>query len=76
MKNNGLVQGSKEQSKQLIINHNNVYVHTNITPLENGLYEYEEVVYTVNEYIELMQAQITDTELALVEIYETLGGAL
>lgn len=90
MKNVGIVYGNGEQAKALVIGKDTVYVHTDITPItgdEYGefaedLYSFTEVQYGKDEYIELMAQQneqlnkdITDTQLALCEIYETLGGA-
>ena len=36
-------------------------------------YEYDMVQYEKNEFIKAQSEQITDTELALCEIYESLG---
>ena len=54
MKNMGVVKGSKEQAKELIVGFDTVYVHKNIKKLEDGDYQYEEVQYDKDEYIELM----------------------
>ena len=88
MKIVGRVQGNSEQAKALVIGKDTVYVHTDITPVEKDgkvvedLFSYNEVQYDKDEYIEQMAQQneklgndITDTQLALCEIYETLGGA-
>ncbi len=88
MKIVGRVQGNSEQAKALVIGKDTVYVHTDITPFEEDgkvvedLFSYNEVQYNKDEYIEQMAQQneklgndITDTQLALCEIYETLGGA-
>ena len=63
-------------------------MHTDIVPVEKDgkvvedLFSYTEVQYGKDEYIELMAKQneqlgndLTDTQLALCEIYETIGGA-
>ena len=89
------VLGSAEQARPLVIGWDTVYVHTNIRPairkrLIDGefkeielpdMYEYDEIQYTKDEYIELMAQQskqlsteLLDTQLALCELYETLGG--
>lgn len=80
MKNMGVVKGSEEQAKELIVGFDTVYVHKNIKKLENGDYQYEEVQYDKDEYIELMakinktlEKQVTDTQLALTELYEMKG---
>lgn len=96
MRNVGLVTGSAEQAKPLVIGKDTVYVHSNIVPatrktmrdgelvdeLCDGLYTYEETQYDKDEYLMLvieeknrLAAEITDTQLALCELYETLGGA-
>lgn len=88
MKVIGTVQGNAEQAKALVIGKDTVYVHTDIVPVEkdgkvvDDLFSYTEVQYGKDEYIELMAQQneqlnndLTDTQLALCEIYETIGGA-
>lgn len=79
------VTGSAEQAIPLIVGIDTVYVHTNIREIEveisDGVfqtqYQYDEYQYTKDEYIkllseknELLESQLTDTQLALVEIYE------
>lgn len=88
MKLIGTVWGNSEQAKALVIGKDTVYVHTDIVPVEKegkiveGLFSYTEVQYGKDEYIELMAQQneqlgndLTDTQLALCELYETIGGA-
>lgn len=88
MKLIGTVQGNSEQARALVIGKDTVYVHTDIVPVEKDgkvvedLFSYTEVQYGKDEYIELMANQneqlgndMTDTQLALCEIYETIGGA-
>ena len=88
MKVIGTVQGNAEQAKALVIGKDTVYVHTDIVPVEKDgkvvedLFSYTEVQYGKDEYIELMAQQnkqlgndLLDTQLALCEIYETIGGA-
>ena len=55
------VQGSSQQAQPLIVNKDTVYVHTNIVQatdedgnVVDGLYVYDEVQYTKDEYIKLM----------------------
>ena len=87
MKHIGIVQGNSEQAKELVIGKDTVYVHTNITPVEKDgkivedTFSYDEIQYDKDEYIAIMAAQnaelnasILDTQLALCEIYETIGG--
>lgn len=88
MKDMGNVQGSAEQAKPLIVGKDTVYVHTNIVQMEDtegnlidNLYSYDEVQYTINEYLKLVidennkaTSDITDLQLALAEIYELTEG--
>ena len=81
------VQGSKEQAQPLIVNKDTVYVHTNIVQatdedgnVVDGLYVYDEVQYTKDEYIQIiaeknetLERDLTDTQLAIAEIYESLA---
>ena len=81
------VQGSSQQAQPLIVNKDTVYVHTNIVQatdedgnVVDGLYVYDEVQYTKHEYIKLMaeknetlERDLTDTQLAIAEIYESLA---
>ena len=81
------VQGSTKQAQPLIVNKDTVYVHTNIVQAtdEDGnvvdnLYVYDEVQYTKDEYIQIMaeknsqlEKELTDTQLALCELYESVG---
>lgn len=79
------VTGSAEQAIPLIVGIDTVYIHTNIREIEveisDGVfqtqYQYDEYQYTKDEYIkllseknELLESQLTDTQLALLEIYE------
>lgn len=79
MRDMGIVQGSAAQAKSLIVNVDTVYVHTDIRLIdaEFELYEYHEIQYSKDEYIQMMaeslqsaNQQIIDTQLALTEIYE------
>ncbi len=81
------VQGSTEQAQPLIVNKDTVYVHTNIVQatdedgnVVDGLYVYDEVQYTKDEYIQIiaeknetLERDLTDTQLAIAEIYESLA---
>lgn len=84
----GIVQGTAAQAVPLIIGKDTVYVHTNITPLSqdkssypvNGMYEYYEVQYDKDEYITILsekstsqELQLINTQLALTELFESMG---
>jgi len=80
MKNYGRVRGSKEQAKPLIIGKDTVYVHTDIVDVEDDQCEYNEVQYGKDEYIKLigeknqaLEVQLTETQLAITEIYEGMA---
>lgn len=77
MKNYGKVIGAKPQP--LEINEKVVRLATNIKEITSTEPETEETIteyeftlveYTKDEYIKMLQGQITDTELAIVELYE------
>ena len=82
------VQGSSQQAQPLIVNKDTVYVHTNIVQatdedgnVVDGLYVYDEVQYTKDEYIQIMaeknsqlEQEITETQMALCDIYEAIQG--
>lgn len=51
MKDVGIVVGEKPQAQPLVLNSNNVYIHTNIKELSEGLYEYHEYQMTLDEYL-------------------------
>lgn len=86
MKNYGIVHGGAEQAVPLVVGKDTVYVHTNITKLEPDpndefapadLYSYEEIQYDKDEYIGLisnkndtLELQLTDTQIALADIFE------
>lgn len=79
MKNVGIVYGNNEQAVPLVISHDTVYIHTEIEQIDEGLFRYYEVQYTKDEYIRLMaekneilEEQVTDLQMALCDVYETL----
>lgn len=74
MRDMGIVQGSAAQAVPLIVGVDTVYVHTDIKPIpsteENpneGLFQYHEVQYDKDEYIQLM-AEKNDELEGLVNI--------
>lgn len=89
MKDMGIIQGSAAQAVPLIVGKDRVDVHTDITPVTQdnegnpveGSFQYREIQYEKDEYIRIMaeknstlELQLTDTQLALVEVYELIGG--
>ena len=79
------VYGSYEQSAPLIISGDTVFVHTDVKKTDtnefgepaDNLYTYTETKYSKDEYILLLsrkntslEEQMTDTHLALCELFE------
>lgn len=87
MINHGRVQSTVKQ-KEIEIDEYSVWENTNISEItvtdENGEhteYEFNQTQYNKNEYIKLMSEQnknledkLTDTQLALCDVYELIGG--
>lgn len=85
MKDYGTVKSTVRPDAKMI-DECSVWVHSNIAPVEEIIGEetftgftYNKVQYDKDEYIKIMdeknstlEAQLTDTQLALVEIYESL----
>ena len=88
MVNHGKVR-STEKPESMVIDEYSVWMNSNIQEIEvedevvtdDGKvekrthieYEYDMVQYTKDEVIIVQSQQITDTQLALCEIYESLG---
>lgn len=88
MKVIGLVHGSAEQAKPLVIGVDRVDVHTDIQEVEitdevtgetRKEYTYQETQYGKDEYIQLMAEQntaleneVTDLQMALCDVYELI----
>jgi len=75
------VRGGAAQAQPLIIGKDIVYIHSNITLIdeEKGIYEYDEIQMPKDNYIKLMaeknadlEQQLTNAQLALVELYERM----
>ena len=63
-----------------VVDEYSVWVNTDIAETADG-WEYHMVQYTKDEYIKLMvdknaalEEQLTDTQLALCDVYEMIGG--
>ena len=81
------VHGSSQQAQPLIIGKTTVYVHSNIVQATDNdgnviddLFVYDEIQYTKDEYIKViaeknntLEKELTDTQLALCELYESVG---
>ena len=63
-----------------VVDEYSVWVNTDISEINDG-WEYHMVQYTKDEYIKLMvdksaalEEQLTDTQIALCDVYEMIGG--
>jgi hypothetical protein len=72
-------QRSTVKPEPRVLDENSVWVHTNIQAVEEAVgeevfsgYEFNMVQYTKDEYISKLDNQLTDTQLALVEVYELI----
>ena len=79
MKDYGTVQ-SAVRPEEKVVDEYSVWLNTDITQTAVG-WEYHLVQYTKDEYIKLMvdknaalEEQLTDTQLALCDVYEMIGG--
>lgn len=88
MINHGKVRSTIEPER-LVIDEYSVWITENVEEIEvedeiindkgetekvtTTMYEYDLVQYTKDEYILMQSSQMTDVEMALVEIYEGLG---
>lgn len=74
----GIVRGSATQAVPLVVGMDKVYVHTDIKPVDDpdveGIFQYHEIQYDKDEYILAQFEQITDTQIALCEVYELIAG--
>ena len=73
MKDMGIIRGSGVQAVPLIVGKDTVYVHTDITQVTedaegnpvDDLYQYNEVQYDKDEYIELQAKQAEEMQEAI-----------
>lgn len=72
MKDLNTVRGSELQAKPLVINNNNVYIHTNIRQLEDGIYEYHEYQMPLDEFLMKLVSQLDTVDLEAMIVQ---GGA-
>lgn len=72
----GVIRGSKEQAKELIIGTDTVYVHSNIKPIETDdgseVYQYNEFQYTKDEYIRVLSEKNTSLENQMESTQEVI----
>ena len=79
MKDYGTVQ-SAVRPEEKVVDEYSVWVNTDIAETADG-WEYHMVQYSKDEYIKLMvdknaalEEQLTDTQLALCDVFEMIGG--
>ena len=83
MINHGKVRSTIKPEK-MVIDEYSVWISENINKIEvesensdsnekTVMYQYDLIQYTKDEYIAMQSNQMTDVEMALVEIYESLG---
>lgn len=79
---------SMSKPENIVIDEYSVWVNTNIQEIKvmddncgHTEFEFHQVRYSKDEYIKLMieqnqalEAEITNTQIALTEIYESMGG--
>ena len=81
-------QRSTVKPDEMVVDEFSVWNHTNITEVSENVgaenefigFEFNMIQYTKDEFIKLqteksasLEKQLTDTQLALVEIYESMG---
>ena len=79
MKDYGIVQ-SAVKPEEKVVDEYSVWVNTDITETAGG-WVYHMVQYSKDEYLALMdeknaalEEQLTDTQIALCDVYEMIGG--
>lgn len=72
-------QRSTVKPEPMVLDEHSVWIHTNIQAVEETVgeevfsgYEFDMVQYTKDEYISKLDDQLTDTQFALVEVYELI----
>ena len=77
------IRSTAESIEEMERDEHSIYVRSNIQRIDEedtenspGFHgwQYDETVYTKDEYIDRLDKQLTDTQLALVEVYELIGG--
>lgn len=72
---------STVKPEAMVIDENSVWINTNITEFTDKVgedqemhgYEYNMTQYGKDEYIQHLSTQVNDTQVALVEIYESMS---
>ena len=69
---------STVKPKPMVIDEFSVWIHKNITEVSENVgeenefigYEYDMIQYEKDEYLRMLDTQLTNVQLALVELYE------
>lgn len=76
MKDIGIIKGSADQAKPVIIGKDTVYVHENIHQ-EGNLFSYHEYQYEKDEYVQVLsernnklEEQVTQLQILMTLLYE------
>ena len=70
MINMGIIHGSKAMAVPIVVGYDTVYIHTDIKKVETEYgfdYQYNEIQYTKNEYIETIAKNQIELENAVCE---------
>lgn len=74
------IQYSTTRPKDIEITKSSIFIATNIKPYSNEIeghviegYQYELTQYDKDEYIAKLHQDIIDTQMALCDLYETIG---
>ena len=74
-------QRSTVKPEPMVLDESSVWIHTNIQAVNETVgeetfsgWEFGMKQYSKDEYITSLSAQLDDTQLALVEVYELIGG--
>ena len=80
MRDMGIVFGDEQQAVSLIVSKDTVYVHTEISEVPQDhdegavVYQYHEIQYGKDEYIQLMAARSESIENAVIELAQMTMG--
>ena len=77
MKDIGIVYGSEEQAKPIIVGVDTVYLHTDIEEIEdknnNKVFKYNEIQYDKDEFILMMANQLSEQQTLLINNFNDKG---
>ncbi len=66
----GIIYGSEEQAKPIVVGIDTVYLHTDIEQIEdkngNKVFKYNEIQYDKDEFILMMANQLSEQQTLLI----------